>query len=280
MEMARTSEQTGLGRASGGAAVTAMHLFVVGDRFRGFVHDDRVTTVSALCTAVAAGAYDELEGSLLLCRGQGVSPFDRAYVEATIDRRGLQAKLRFAGSEPTVAPRDVAHKQRLENVLLADMRRTGVRTFRADLRVHADNELLLDHQTGEHIQGMIVVEAARQMFLAAFEVGYRHRWPLHNFYVVWNSVQLAFESFLFPLPAEVVCELSEVDVESPESLRFDMSVELHQLGRRVASGTIGFTSFEYARIASIERHKAGKALGAAVEWAASADGADDVPLAA
>jgi hypothetical protein len=252
-----------------------MHVFVVGDRFRGFVHHDRVTTVSELCTAVAAGTYDELQGSMLLHRGQGISPSDREYVEATIARRGLQPRMRFAGTEPPVASREVTHKHRSENVLLAHVRREGVGTFRADLRVHADNELLLDHQTGEHIQGMIVVEAARQMFMAAFEVD-RHRWPLHNSYVIWNSVQLAFESFLFPLPAEIVCQLSEVDVEAPESLRFEMSVELHQLRRRVASGTIGFTSFEFAPIAFVERHQAGKALNAAVRAAASTERRDDV----
>jgi hypothetical protein len=273
--MTTTSDPTAVRRSSGGAPDAAMHVFVVGDRFRGFVHHDRVTTVSELCTAVAAGAYDELQGPLLLHRGQGISPFDREYIEATITRRGLQPRMRFAGSEPTVASRDVTHKHRSENVLLANVRSVEERTFRADLRVHADNELLLDHQTGEHIQGMIVVEAARQMFMAAFEVGYRHRWPLHD-YVVWNSVQLAFESFLFPLPAEVVCQISEVDIEAPQSLRFEMSVELHQLRRRVASGTIGFTSFEYAPIAFVERHHAGKALNAAVRAVASAERPDDV----
>jgi hypothetical protein len=271
MTTTTTSDPTALERSSGGTPDAATQVFVVGDRFRGFVHHDRVTTVSELCTAVAAGTYDELQGTLLLHRGQGISPFDREYVEATIARRGLQSRMRFAGTEPIVASREVTHKHRPENVLLAHVRRAGERTFQADLRVHAHNDLLLDHQTGEHIQGLIVVEAARQMFMAAFEVGYRHRWPRHNPYVVWNSVELAFESFLFPLPAELVCQLTEVDIKSPESLRFEMSVELRQLRRRVASGTLGFTSCEFAPIAFVERHQAGKALDAAVRSAAPAD---------
>jgi hypothetical protein len=276
-----TSDPTSLRPSAAGAERAPTHLFVVGDRFEGFVHDDRVRTVTKLCSAICCGAFDELNGRVLLHRGQGITAFDVAYVEAALVRRGLQDRARFVGAEQAIASRDVAHKHRPENVLLADLRRSGLQTFRADLRVHAGNELLLDHQTGEHLQGMVVVEAARQMFLAAFELGYRQRWPLHSFCVSWNSMQMTFESFLFPLPAQIVGELREVDVRSPKRLRFELGFELHQLGRRVAAGEIGFASFEAGRLSAVERRSADKALDAAVAFAAaSVEAADPASLAA
>lgn len=119
-----------------------------------------------------------------------------------------------------------------------------------------------------------MVEATRQMFLGIFEIGYRHRWPLRKYYVVWNSVQLTFENFLFPLPAEISCTIQESDVGNGARLGFKVSVELHQSGRRIAHGEIGFTSLEVGRIAPVERRKAVKALEACLKLAAL-ESADD-----
>lgn len=246
----------------------AGHLIVVADRFKGFVNDERVRTVSGLITMITSGCLDDMEGELLLHRGQGVGQFEHAYIVAALNRRHLSSRVIFADAEIAVAGRDEVHKNRRENVLLADLRKTGENSFKASLRIHGENELLLDHQTAEHVQGMVMVEATRQMFLGIFEVGYRHRWPLRNYYVVWNSVRLTFENFLFPLPAEVACTVRESNISDVEKLEFQITVELHQSGRRIACGEIGFTSFEVGRIAPIERRRAVKALESCLESAA------------
>jgi hypothetical protein len=253
------------------------HLIVVADRFNGFVNDERVQTVSGLITMIASGCLDDLDDELRLHRGQGVGQFECAHIVAALNRRRLSPRVTFVDEEIAVAGRDVVHKNRLENVLLADLQKTGEHSFKASLRIHGENELLLDHQTGEHVQGMVAVEAFRQMFLAIFEVGYRHHWPLRNYYVVWNSVQLTFENFLFPLPAEVSCTVREFDVSDVGKLEFQITVELHQFGRRITCGEIGFTSFEIGRIAPFERRRAAKTLESCLKFVDSTNSDDQTP---
>lgn len=248
---------------------SATHLVVVADRFSNFSSDDRVRTVSGLCSAIAAGQFDDTSDDVLLHPGQGITPHERADIDATLQRRGLEDRVRLQPDDLQPAGRGVVHKHRPENVLLTDVRRVSEHDYDAGLCVHGHNELLLDHQTGYHVQGMVVIEAARQMFLAAFEVGYRHRWPMRSYYVIWNSVQLTFTNFLFPLPARVTCTLSELNIANPNKLEYGMQVEIHQAGQVVVTGDIAFTSFETKRIASLERRRATAALDACIEHVAS-----------
>jgi hypothetical protein len=254
--------------ASGRERGTAAHMFVVADRFRGYVDDERVETVSGLCEMIGSGALDGIADQLLLHVGQGITPYEHEHIMAALQRRRLSDRVRLQDGNPEPAGWDVVHKHRVENVLLTGLRPVGQHRFEAQLRVHGDNELLLDHQTGQHVQGMVVVEATRQMFLGAFEVGYRERWPHQSFYVVWNSVRLSFENFLFPLPAEVTATLRPLSVDDPAKLEFEILVEIHQAGRRVVAGEVGFTSFETSRIRSVERRRAAQALDACLRSAA------------
>jgi hypothetical protein len=238
---------------------SATRLVVVADRFNGFAQDMHVHTVSGLSAQIGRGELDDVE-VFLLC-GQGVGQFERDYVQSAIDRRGLADQIRFVGDGPPPAGRDVVHKNSADNVLLAGLRRSGERRYTADLRMHGNNELLLDHQTGEHVQGMVVVEAARQFFLGVFEIGYRGRWPLRNFYVVWNSVRLSFDSFLFPLPAQITGTVRELSVDQPDRhLDFEVDLALTQADKTVATGIVGFSCFSVEKINLLERRRAARAI--------------------
>ncbi|MGP4110481.1 AfsA-related hotdog domain-containing protein [Streptomyces sp. 4N509B] len=237
------------------------HLTVVADRFAGFAQLEKVLTVSGLAARINGGFYDEGFDDVLLHEGQGVGAFERAHLQAAIDRRKLTDRMRFTDEAMVPVGRDVVHKHSADNVVLAGLRRVRDHEFAADLRVHGDNELLLDHQTGEHVQGMVLVEAARQFFLGVFEVGYRDRWPLDSFYIVWNSVRLTFQSFLFPIPAEVRGVVREISVDRPDrQLEFELEIRILQNGKLVTSGEVGFSGFPLSKIATIERRKAERAL--------------------
>ncbi|MEU4492702.1 AfsA-related hotdog domain-containing protein [Streptomyces sp. NPDC023998] len=245
------------------------HVMVVADRFTGFVHSDDVRTISGLTAEINKGVFDDGDGEVLLHEGQGVGSFERTYVQQAIDRRKLTDRIRFTGPEVAPEGRDVVHKHSENNVLLAGLRQLDEARYTADIRVHGDNELLLDHQTGEHVQGMVIVEAVRQLFLGVFERGYRNRWPLSDFYIVWNSVNLTFGNFLFPLPAEIRCTVRELSVDKPDrQLDFELDFELYQSGKLAASGQVGFSGFPRKKIAVLERRKAQKALKGHLEASA------------
>ncbi|MFC7617738.1 AfsA-related hotdog domain-containing protein [Actinokineospora soli] len=58
---------------------------------------------------------------------------------------------------------DLVHKRSPENVMLADARRRGPLRLAARLCLSDMNEMILDHVTGQHVAGMVLIEAARQL---------------------------------------------------------------------------------------------------------------------
>ncbi|AEW98118.1 hypothetical protein SCATT_57470 [Streptantibioticus cattleyicolor NRRL 8057 = DSM 46488] len=243
-------------------AQTEAHTIVlVGERFQTSAALPGVRTVSEFAATVAAGEYRGTTHPVEIVRGQDVSDDALDDLRATLARLGMTDHVRISDDvESRAADRDVVHKHNPENVLLADLRQLGPQTFTARLRVDGRNELLQDHQTGLHVQGMVGVEAARQMFLALFEVGYRHHWPSNKYFVVWNSMEIDFENFLFPLPASITATVLNADLHDPSKLDFHVRIEMQQSGRRVSCATINFTAFEWDRIGAVEQRRAAAAV--------------------
>ncbi|MDI6100396.1 AfsA-related hotdog domain-containing protein [Actinoplanes sp. NEAU-A12] len=239
-------------------------IWIVGDRFGAFAGHDGVLTLTGFVrglTAIAAGR------DLLRVRlGQGIGEHERAYLTEAIERHGLRDRVRVAESRPTAAGRDLVHKHRLTNVLLEDVREADGDRFHAGLRVASDNELLLDHESGGHVPGIVVVEAARQMILAAMELryfrrlreeGHRGEWAM-----VWDDVEVRFASFLFPLPAEVHCELVDPAPARmmADRVRCTARIVIVQAGREAATALITCTAFGADRLAAVEHRRGLRAV--------------------
>jgi A-factor biosynthesis hotdog domain len=242
-------------------SMAACHrVILVGDRFGGFAEIDSVRTVSRFHEEIAAGMYDACPTLHVEC-GQGLVDGDLQRIRTAIAGHGL-AK-RIIVSPPAVpAGRQLVHKHQQQNVLLTRPKRISLDTYASALTIHGDNELLHDHQTGLHVQGMVVTEAVRQMFLALFEVRYRQRWPELEFYIVWNSVDIAFQNFVFPLPATVTATVTQSDLTDAEKLGFEVRIDMAQGGRPAATALVSFSAFAQGRIARIERRRAESALAA------------------
>jgi A-factor biosynthesis hotdog domain len=236
------------------------HLTLVGDRFRGFAETDGVRTVSQFHDEITAGVYDTCLALQVQC-GQGLLDDDLQWIKTALCGRGLATRLALS-APPVPARRELVHKHQAHNVLLARPKRIAANQYSCALRIHGDNELLQDHQTGLHVQGMIVTEAVRQMFLALFEVRYRRRWPDREFYIVWNSLDIAFKNFVFPLPATVIATVIDSDLADAAKLGFEVRIEIAQGGRPATTAIVSFSAFAQDRIASIERRRAENALAA------------------
>ncbi|WP_420038121.1 AfsA-related hotdog domain-containing protein (plasmid) [Streptomyces sp. cg28] len=235
-------------------------LLLVGDRFAGFTVQDHVQTVTQLIEDLHQGVYSEDSAPIHIRAGQGVTLEDHEAVWDEFFLRGLADRLDFPYADPALAGRGEAHKHRETNTLIANLRRDDDTTFAADLRLHNDNELLLDHQTGEHVQGMVAIEAARQMFLAVSERYFASHHPQRRYYYVIESMNTDFENFLFPLDATVEYRITRADIADPTRLAFTADVGIMQAGRRSSLTAVAFTAFEAHVLQAKEHRRAEKAV--------------------
>jgi hypothetical protein len=238
-------------------------LLLVGNRFSGFsaAHPE-VLTVSEFIRHLRNDAGTAAFEHLTLQPGQGIGESQWDLLRIEIAERGLDHRIHLMPAIPAPAARHETHKHVEANRLISRPRQTGPGRYRADLRVHNDNELLIDHQTGQHVQGMVAVEAARQMFLTVTE---RFLLPDdRKRYFVINSMATEFENFLFPLAAEIDYLIVESDTANADRLSFTVEIAIEQAGRRCTRTSVRFTAFENRLIESKEQRRAEQAVAAVV----------------
>ncbi|MFJ8668138.1 AfsA-related hotdog domain-containing protein [Streptomyces sp. NPDC093600] len=231
---------------------------VVGDRFPGFAAHDSVVTVSQFLTQLRAGGY--AEGSTVVRAGQGVGDFEWHLLREQVRVHGLEFRVRLVRPEGELVSRAECHKRSEPNALIAGLHQVDEQLFRASLRLHNDNELLLDHQTGQHVQGMVAVEAARQMFLAVTERFFASAHPGRHYYYVIESLNTDFENFLFPLDARIDYRVQDAKVDDPERLWFSAEIGLLQAGRRASVTRVTFSAFDEQLLKPKEHRRAARAV--------------------
>ncbi|QCX82942.1 A-factor biosynthesis hotdog domain protein (plasmid) [Streptomyces sp. YIM 121038] len=230
-------------------------LFLVGDRFSGFA-GQQVRPVSQFRRELEEGRYDSDGKELRLLCGQGIDEPTWHAIRAEIHARGLEARL-APGMAPPLACQPEVNKLREPNVLIADLALTGGEGFCAALRVHNDNELLLDHPS-DHVQGIVLAEAMRQMARA---VGARYidvPWPKPESYFVMDCLNIMFSSFLYPLPAIITAH--RTGLRQGSSVRYQLHLTIRQAGRTAAEGDVDGTIFPQRSMQSAERYLASQTV--------------------
>jgi len=115
-----------------------------------------------------------------------------------------------------------------------------------------------DHQTGQHVQGMILVEASRQAFIAVTEEFFMTVNRGNSYYVI-NNMNISFNNFMFPLPATIHYEVTEKDINDRRA-RFNAIINVIQNGKLCSSMSVRFTVYPSEIISSKESDLAGIAL--------------------
>jgi hypothetical protein len=229
-------------------------MLVVGDKFAQFAVGKDVITLSQLCglLGLPAGMMPSTQ-RVVLMPGQGLGDDD---IEMVLTQAGRSAHadrfdLTVWRQAPKRAHGDRSHKRDARNTLISEPRRLEEDVFELDLLVDEDCELMSDHQTGQHLQGMLLLEAARQSFLAVTEAFFLPQ-DGTKFYFVINEMSVTYNAFAFPLDARIRYLIREMDIASPHRQRFVADIVVVQCGVTAASFRTSFTVFEDGRIASKE----------------------------
>jgi hypothetical protein len=242
---------------------TRRNVVVVADRFASFARGDQVLTMTDMLALITSGGPDVAGCHWVVHLGQGIDATDHDLLEAACDKSEAVVCLADPAASRQQAERpSTVHKDRPENVLLAGVHSPSATHCQAELRIHRDNELVLDHHTGEHVQGIVIIEAMRQICIAQFETAVRPGLGPLAYAGVWKRIDLSFEDFLFPLPATVESLIEESDVSRNSHLKFRASTAVRQQGRGVATAVIEYSMIGQSRIDALERRKADQATRA------------------
>ncbi len=237
-------------------------ILVVGDRFAAFAAGKDAMTQQQLRGLLGLPAGLPMAGPrVVVAPGQGLGDDDVAEVLALAEASAQRGRfdLSLWKERAPRAPRRLAHKHHPANTLVSEPRRISEDGFVLDLMIDEACEIMADHQTGEHVQGMVLLEAARQAFLAVTEAFFLPQ-DGTKFYFVINAMSARYERFVFPVDALVRYTIREQDTDSPQRKRFAADIAVEQGGAVAAVFAVAFTVYEDARIAPKEAALAREAL--------------------
>ncbi len=235
-------------------------LVLVGERFTAFAEAEGVQTVNRFIASVRAGQHDATEG-LVIRAGQGIDGTDLSTVRTALTVRGLLDRFRLPSESNTVSP-TVVHKHREANVLLADLRQAAENRYAARLRLADDNELIVDHLTGTHIQGMVLIEAARQLMLAVTEEFVLPTMPEREWVYVMSTLDTRFERCVFPVGVDLELTFTPVPGRGAGRPSFDATVTISQAGAVAAVCRSEYRLFDRRALDRCERQQAAAAIAA------------------
>lgn len=237
-------------------------MIVVGDKFKEFAANESVICISDLERVIENN--DPEYANTFFELGQGVSA---ARVERLIQLANSHRRRDFLLFEPLVkCGLKHVHKIRPENSMLSIPMKIAEDRYEADMLLDDDSELMADHVSGQHLQGMVLIEAARQMILAVTE-----EYLISDFggpcAFIWNGIDVAYFDYAFPTSTRLIYQIKEIDRSRKKRLRFIATIDLIQRSAKVCSATSKVEVFERQLVERREQKVASAAIAAIKEKA-------------
>lgn len=236
-------------------------LVVVGDKFQEFAEAENTITLSQLENIIQIPSKVFLNKQKLVpglgCRRDLYSQFISLLEDDEIPAH-LDLEKFFLSFKNSVEPNKFTHQHSEHNILIGKAVRDGDSNFSVPFIIDERSTLMGDHQTGKHVQGMIITEAFRQTFIAISEEFYLVNDDVEKYFVI-NDMNIKFINFVFPLPASIRFELLDIDTNDFRS-KFKVKMILEQNGTIAAIMDAQFVVYPDKYIRKKEKELADKGL--------------------
>jgi len=150
----------------------------------------------------------------------------------------------------------LVHKVNGENVFITEPEEIEPDVYRAHLALDDRCAEMMDHTTGKHLQGNILIEAARQMFMATVEEHLMDDKKKGVFSYALNQMSVEFQNFVFPLEVGIQLTLRNISWKGEHSLKCIAETEFIQLDQPCCKITCRGTGYPKSVLKDIEDTRA------------------------
>lgn len=234
-------------------------LLVVGDKFAQFTNNKNAITLTHL-KEMLGQCGKNYSSHTILVPGQGLGDHDIETVLSEVERSPHSDHFDFTlwHKVPKRAANSRSHKHCPENTLISEPRKLSDDLYELDLLIDENCELMRDHQTGQHLQGMILLEAGRQALLAVTEAFFIP--PESRSFFVFNDMDVRYNHFAFPFAAKIVYKILDKNIKKSSRQNFEVDISIVQCGYESASFRMVFSAIKNDLMSNREASMAGKTL--------------------
>ena len=231
--------------------------YIVGSYFDEFAKSRNVMTCTEFVESIK---NEELNHSVKYVFGQGISPDRISEIIDTAEKKNFMHLLHM--DDLLQAGQELTHKRVRKNIMITSPVMISENLYRASLRLDHPAELH-DHLTGKHIPGMVLNEAARQMFIAVSEKFFNRdeNGDRMDYYFVINDFKSEYLRFVFPTTVLITYRIKSHKKRKNGALAFEVETAFFQaLGKCVYKSEIKFSMYDYRYLNPIEAKIADESL--------------------
>ncbi len=186
---------------------------VVGSKLKEFSNNKSVFTTKEFINLL------QLESNMLdginqynVHLGQGLDDKARAYIFNKIIEEELQNRFVFSGIDQHTkrATGQMTHKAKQSNTLISVPEKISDGNYKSYLMIDENCAEFSDHLTGQHIQAMVLVEAARQMVNAVVEEHMLDADKKEKVGFVLNTFNSEFHHYVFPFEVILTYKVKKI----------------------------------------------------------------------
>ncbi len=238
-------------QANADATQSGVVFYIIGDRFTQFCDHNVVLNYSEALEQHAI--ISRLAKHIVL--GQGIGATQLVTLQKALNspakRRAIIIKQRLSDRVPAA----LVDKLDEQNVLITRPTIVSPLNYSCHLVVDAQCRDLADCENSEHLPGGLLIEAAKQLFIASIRThtpAPLDQVPQDDLRYLLNGMQVQFDHFVFPIAAEL--HLSLHDIKSDGLRTKDAAtVTITQLGRQCCQITFYAHAYNQAVSASLEK---------------------------
>lgn len=186
--------------------------FIVGDCFETF---NSHTDVINLKKFKGLDPYSGEVASYEYIIGQGISLMDLE--EIKINKLPLYSLIK--NTDIFKKNPHLVHKRKIENCHITLPEKISDTEYLMNVVVDSQCCELSDHITGEHINGVVLIEATRQAFIAVTQTFFLNE--NDKIYFILKKLTCEFESFLFPLTIQMKYKILNFEKKGDRQLNFE-----------------------------------------------------------
>lgn len=231
--------------------------YIVGDKFLNFAANKGVTTISKFLDMLNLPKSQIHSGHYVI--GQGIAEYQEQSIFKKIKDFNLTDTISIRSFEYQRLTKKYSHKAKNENVMITEPIKIGTHKYRSQLKIDDKCAEMDDHITGHHLQGMVLIEAARQLMLAVSELYYLEPEQQGKMYFILHSIKTEFKAFMFPIESIVEYEVLEYTKKN-SNLYSSIVTRFYQAEELKTEVFIIFSAYDANKMAEKEKNIAIKTI--------------------
>lgn len=238
-------------------------IIITGNKFSDFANNNGIFTYDEfvlLTTLEHESLSNDCKYNVQL--GQGLSDKQIENICQKINDADMSSRFCLVGMMHKIkrASNQLTHKHKTQNCLISEPVKISHGEYQCFLMLDDECAEMSDHLTGQHIQGMVLIESARQMINAVAEKFLISSDISNMKSFVLNGIESNFKQYIFPLEATLCLEILNLKNGFNGDFKAEGTIKIYQNNMEMCSIDVSFSVADKNILSAIERSMAEESI--------------------